>query len=128
MKFWVILVVVLISNLGCQVIYYTNDELLFAAIDNPQSDKLSTKILIKIRDNDIFSVTAYELKLIHTGRNNGVVVPFVRSRYHIDKNVSGDNRIFEYIEVDLPSLDDLQRWRVAIDKNEPVVLYPVNKT
>ena len=127
MKKLLILTMVSIFSLGCQVTTHLNNRLLYAEL-MPQSTKEFSNLLLKIDGGnsngfsyDLFVVNAYQLKLMSTGNHED---PYLTIRYIVDNKKAGDDRRIEYAEIDLPNLNELKNWKDALNKNEPVILYP----
>lgn len=129
MKLRFALVLVCILTLGCQVTYMPQRDLSYAELV-PQSAKETSKLLLKMENNheysyDLFVVTVYQLKIISTGKHK---TPFLNIRFKINNQNTSEHIRIEYAELDLPNINELQRWRNAIDKNEPIILYPPLET
>ncbi len=103
---------------GCVSKWSFKEELLYAEIIQPQSDKSSTRLLLKTRNHDVFTASVYELKLISTSEKS---YPLVST--HFRKDNSGGWAL-EYLEIDLPALKDVEEWKKSFDENKLAVLYP----
>ena len=90
-------------------------EIVFAQIKNTNTFKEDTLLWLKIKGKHTFGVPLDKVQLFSTKYNT--FTPWATVYYNRAANVY-------QVDIEMPTLADIQYWQEAFDKNERVILYP----
>ncbi len=110
-----IFVALIFGTIGCDE-KTRETKIVFAEIKDINNNKDNTLLWLKVESQ---YTIGFPLKMVYLAYNSRVKTLSPLATIHFNQTAN----VYQ-VYIEMPTLQDLQSWKEAFDKNEPVVLYP----